>query len=359
MDGLLSRVGERARELVLAKKFSLATALDASLDELSEIEPLATEEALRTDALALLGGLGALQPFLDDAMVEELWMNEPNILFTQKVGVVERHVIDCDAIQQRVLVDRMLRQIGRRIDRANPFVDAPLDDGSRLHVVIPDVTRRHLSFNIRKFIRRTATLDSFVAAGVLTAGQYDVLRTALTCGQTVIVSGATASGKTTLLGAMVRSLGETARIVSVEDTFELDIQSPDWVAMQTRPASIEGVGEIDLRRLIREALRMRPGWLVVGEVRGAEAVELLVALNSGIPALCTVHANSAELALAKLSTLPLLSGVAVPIEFVRHIFGSSIGFIAHCELRQDGTRTVSQVMRVEFEQGELRFSDAA
>jgi pilus assembly protein CpaF len=359
MDGLLQRVGDRARELVLARSVPLEQALDVSLDEFSEGQPLLAEAKLREEALAVLGGFGALKPFIEDPEVEELWMNEPNVLYCHKNGHVERHEIDCDSEQMSVLIERMLRQIGRRIDRSNPFVDAPLNDGSRLHVVIPDVTRAHMSFNIRRFIEQTATLETFLATGAITELQFRVLVESLRAGETVVISGATAAGKTTFLGAIVRSLKQTERIVSVEDTFELVLSNPDSVAMQTRPPSVEGVGEIDLRRLIREALRMRPSWLVVGEVRGAEAVELLVALNSGIPALCTVHANSAELALTKLTTLPLLSGVPVPIEFVQLVLGSSIGLVAHCESRPDGSRRIAQLIRVSYENEGLRFRDVA
>lgn len=359
MDTLLKRVGDRARELALGQGLQLDVAVSKSLDELAQTQALSSEPDLVRRARAGLVGLGELEPFMADPEVEELWMNEPNRVFVAKRGNVECHEIEFSAEQIEVVIDRMLRTIGRRIDRATPFVDAPLEDGSRLHAVIPDVTRRHLSFNIRRYVENRATLESLVSAGVLTEAQRFALCDALARGETVLVSGATAAGKTTLLCALLRSLPAQERIVSVEDTFEIAISNPDWVAMQTRPPSLEGDGEIDMRRLIREALRMRPSRLVVGEVRGAEAVELLVALNSGIPALCTVHSNSAEHALTKLMTLPLLSGVRVPIEFVRLVIGSTVGLVAHCELGPAGSRRLKQLARVTWLNGELGVEDAA
>jgi pilus assembly protein CpaF len=187
--------------------------------------------------------------------------------------------------------------------------------------------------------------SSLEALGSVSPTQLKVLREALAGRKAIVISGATAAGKTTLLSALLGELQPTERIVSVEDTFELNISNTDWVAMQTRPASIEGDGEVDLRRLIREALRMRPGWLVVGEVRGAEAAELLVALNSGIPAVCTIHANSAKHAITKMLTLPLLSGAAVPLEFVREVLVSTVGVIAHCGFDQNGNRKLLELVR--------------
>ena len=358
MDALLRRVGERARELVIHRAMPLGDAVAKTIDEVAQFQEVRNEDDLQKSSLANLGGFGALEPFLLDPGVEELWMNEPNRLFVSKNGVVDCHQIDLGSEDQQVIIERMLRDVGRRMDRSAPFVDASLRDGSRLHAVMPDVTRRHLSFNVRRYVASEATLESLEKAGSLTIRQREVLQSALDSDQTIFVSGATAAGKTTLLCAMLRGLPSGQRVVSVEDTFEIAIENLDWVAMQTRPDSVEGAGEIDLRRLIREALRMRPGRLVVGEVRGAEAVELLVALNSGIPALGTVHANSAEHAITKLMTLPLLSGVKVPIDFIKLVIGSSVALIAHCAVDNQGFRKVQELVRVSFHKGELVFQDA-
>lgn len=359
MDLILKRLGDLAKQVVLGKGVTVAEAVSESLDDLSKDFPLVGEERLAELAEAELTGFGALEPFMSDPMVEELWMNKPNELFVCKNGQTTRFEIDFSAEQQAVAVDRMLRAIGRRVDRTMPFVDAPLDNGSRLHVVIPDVTRRFMSFNIRRYVQNQATLESLFLAGTMSESHLRALQLALAQRETIVISGPTAAGKTTLLSALLRSLPDSERVVSVEDTFELSIPNLDWVAMQTRPASIEGLGAIDMRRLIREALRMRPGRLVVGEVRGAEAVELLVALNSGIPALCTVHANSAEEAFGKLQTLPLLSGIEMPVTFLRQVLSSSISLIVHCTLTPAGVRTVEQIIRVSQSSGEARFANVA
>jgi pilus assembly protein CpaF len=353
METLLTRLGDRAREIALSGNLGVEAAVTQTLDEMAKLEGVYAEDELVTRTFAGLKGLGALEPFLADSEIEELWMNEPNRLFVSKRGETIIHHLEFSAEQIEVALERMLRSIGRRIDRKTPFVDAPLDDGSRLHAVIPDVTRKHISFNIRRYVENSATLESLLARGIISQVQKLALEDALVQGKTILVSGATAAGKTTLLGALLRSLPKTVRIVSVEDTFEINIPNPDWVAMQTRPSSLEGNGEIDMRRLIREALRMRPGRLVIGEVRGAEAIDLLVALNSGVPAICTVHSNSAEHALTKLMTLPLLSGIQMPLDFVKLVIGSSVGLIAHCELDAFGSRRVGELLSVSWQNGEV------
>lgn len=359
MNQQLAKVGAKARALVLGQSLSVGDAVAKAIDELANSSEVFAEPRLKSDAVAALSGLGPLEPFMQDPQVEEIWMNKPNQLFVHRQGKTESHDLDFSALEQRVVIDRMLRSVGRRLDRTSPFVDAPLADGSRLHVVIPDITRAELSFNIRRYIQNRATLEALRKSGTLTAEQLALLKNALMERQTIVVSGATAAGKTTMLSALLRELPTGERIVSVEDTFELALSNPDWVAMQTRPPSLEGAGEIDLRRLIRESLRMRPGWLVVGEVRGAEAIELLVALNSGIPALCTVHANSAEDAFTKLQTLPLLAGVNIPVEFLAQVTASTVGLFIHCAIGVDGIRRVDHMARALFESGKARFEKVA
>jgi pilus assembly protein CpaF len=227
-------------------------------------------------------------------------------------------------------VERMLQSSGRRVDLSSPFVDASLPDGSRLHVVIPDVTQRHWAVNVRKFTQRIRDLQRLVALGSLTHQAAEFLRMCVLSGQNILVSGATQSGKTTMLGALLSSARPTERIVTVEETFELDLNARDRVAMQCRQPSLEGTGEITLRRLIKESLRMRPDRLVVGEVREAESLDLLIALNSGLPGMSSIHANSARDALAKLSTLPLLAGRNIDSAFV-------VPTVAGVEVELEGT----------------------
>ena len=245
----------------------------------------------------------------------------------------------------------MLRHSGRRLDRSTPFVDAALDDGSRLHVVIPDISRKHWSINIRKFPGRIWRLHDLVQRKVLSDAQARFLAGQVRAGKNILVSGATQSGKTTLLCALLAEAPLATRLVTVEETFEIRAENPDWVALQTRQANLEGRGEVSLRRLVKESLRMRPELLVVGEVREAESLDLLIAMNSGIPGLCTIHANSAEEAIQKLSTLPLLAGANIAAEFVERTVASCVDVVVHCAMVENGRRTVSEIGLVQSQSG--------
>lgn len=343
----LSQVLDRSRELVRSRGYEPSLAAVQAVDELAEGLPEALdEERLIAAANRELTGYGEIQPFLDDPSIEELWINRPGELrFANASGhqVVE---VDLSARQLRLLVLRMLRHSGRRLDRLTPFVDADLPDGSRLHVVIPEITRDHWSVNIRKFARNSLSLNQLVDGESLEQRQADQLRSAMTASKSFLVSGATHSGKTTLLRALLGELTDQTRIVSCEDTFELSLDHPDWVAMRTRPASPEGDREIGLRELVRQALRMRPDRLVIGEVRGAEALDLIVALNSGIPGACTIHANSASAAIEKLLTLPLLAGENITESFLRPTVLSSLDFVVQCRQLPDGRRVISEILEL-------------
>jgi pilus assembly protein CpaF len=294
--------------------------------------------------LAGLTGYGPLQPYFDDPEVEEIWINAPDAIFIARGGVSERTDLTLTDEEVRTLVERMLQSTGRRVDLSSPFVDASLPDGSRLHVVIPDVTRRHWSVNVRKFSQRIRDLSRLVELGSLPPTAAEFLRMSVLAGANILVSGATHSGKTTLMGAMLAGARPSERIITVEETFELDLSAPDVVAMQCRSANLEGSGEIPLRRLIKEALRMRPDRLVVGEVREAESLDLLIALNSGLPGMCSIHANSARDALVKLSTLPLLAGRNIDSSFVVPTVASAIDLVVHCELVRGGRRRVAEII---------------
>lgn len=307
--------------------------------------PLLTDEhQAARDVVASLTGFGALQPFFDDDTIEEIWINTPDRVFVARNGVTELTSLALTAVQVRDLVERMLQSTGRRVDLSSPFVDASLPDGSRLHVVIPDVTHQHWAVNIRKFAKRIKELHQLVELGSLTRHASEFLRMCVLSGQNILVSGATQSGKTTLLGALLTAARPGERIVTVEETFELSFSAKDAVAMQCRQPSLEGTGEISLRRLIKESLRMRPDRLVVGEVREAEALDLLIALNSGLPGMCSIHANSARDALAKLSTLPLLAGRNIDSSFVVPTVAASIDVVVHCYMERSGQRRIAQIV---------------
>jgi pilus assembly protein CpaF len=225
-------------------------------------------------------------------------------------------------------------------------VDAALPDGSRLHVVIPDVTRTHWAVNIRKFVARARRLDDLVELGSLTHQAARFLDAAVASGLNILVSGATQAGKTTLLNCLCASIGARERVVTVEEIFELQVPLRDVVGMQCRQPNLEGTGEIPLRRLVKEALRMRPDRLVVGEVREAESLDMLIALNSGLPGMCSLHANSARDAVTKICTLPLLAGENISSGFVVPTVASCFDLVVHCHRGADGRRGVSEVLAV-------------
>jgi pilus assembly protein CpaF len=291
-------------------------------------------------------GFGPLQPLFDDEAIEEIWWNEPSRVWCARRGRSELTTIVLGEGTARDLVERMLATSGRRVDVSSPFVDAVLADGSRLHVAIPDVTRRHWVVNIRKHVAPASRLDDLVALGSMPATAADFLHAAVVVGLNIVVAGGTQAGKTTLLGCLLNSVPATERIITCEEVFELRLDRPDWVAMQTRQSGLEGTGEISLRRLVIEALRMRPHRLIVGEVRQAEALDLLIALNSGMPGMTSVHANSARDALTKLSILPMLAGENVTGSFVVPTLASSIDLVVHAHTTSQGHRRIREIVGV-------------
>lgn len=302
------------------------------------------ERELRTLVDHCLLGLGPLQRYLDDPEVEEIWINAPDRVFVARAGVNERADCVLEGSGVRDLVERMLRPTGRRVDVSQPFVDASLRDGSRVHVVIPDITRHHWSVNIRKFSRTIKTMADLVERGVLPLPAAHFLTDRIRQGETVLVSGATQAGKTTMLQALLHQVPPHQRVVSVEETFELDLDLEDHVGLQCRGPSLEGTGEVTLRRLVKEALRMRPDRIVIGEVREAEALDLLIALNSGLPGACTLHARSASGALEKLCMLPLLAGGNIDRSFITHTVSRLVDLVVHVERKPDGSRWVREIV---------------
>lgn len=339
---------ERARTLLSSGPESVEQAISKAVDEAFEGGhelPQLAESSLIEDVKSALSGYGQLDELIANPAVEEIWINAPDQVFIYENSQKRRLNLSLSALDIRQVVERMLRESGRRLDRSEPFVDSTLQNGSRLHVVIPDVTRDHWSVNIRKFPSQVFSLQRLVQFGTLSQQLATFLANEFRAGQNILVSGATQAGKTTLLCALLDVGSKTDRLVSVEETFELRTNYVDWVAMQSRQANLEGVGEISLRRLVKEALRMRPSRLVIGEVRQAEALDLLIALNSGIAGLCTIHANSAYEALDKLKLLPLLAGENIPASFVSQTVERTIGLVVHCEMDSEGNRRVSQVIK--------------
>lgn len=357
MSDAVRTIAERVRTRVLREGVDLAGDDDVAAryanDEVRRYSEralagahsgLVDEAGTARDVVAALTGYGALQPFFDDDTVEEIWINGPARVFVARGGVSELTNLVLSDREVRELVERMLAHTGRRVDLSSPFVDASLPDGSRLHVAIPDVAREHWAVNVRKFQRRIRSLAALVELGSLTVQASEYLRMSVLAGANILVSGATHTGKTTMLNALMSGARTGDRVVTVEETFELDLDVRDLVALQCRQPSLEGTGEITLRRLIKEALRMRPDRLIVGEVREAESLDLLIALNSGLPGMCTIHANSARDALAKLCTLPLLAGRNIDSAFVVPTVASCIDLVVHLAIDRDGHRRVAEIL---------------
>lgn len=348
---------ERVRELVRSSRIDPqlnADALERLIDDaLAEYEdltvagavsPMSDAESARRRLRDDIGGFGPLQVLIDDPQIEEIWINEPGRVFYARDGVSQLSNIILEERQVKDLVERMLRASGRRLDLSQPFVDAALHSGERLHVAIPDITRKHWAINIRKYIVRPRRLRQLVDLGTLSDQAASFLDAAIDCGLNVIVSGATQAGKTTFLRALLGAIPPGQRVITAEEVFELNLAHRDVVAMQTRPANLEDRGEITLRRLVRESLRMRPDRIVIGEVRQAEAFDMLIALNSGIPGACTIHANSARDAVNKLSVLPLLAGENVTADFVLPTVASTIDLLVHLHRDRDGRRRVREIV---------------
>ena len=301
---------------------------------------------------------GLLAGLMSDPTVEEIWLNSPNRIFVAKGGVSELTNLVLTAQEVRDLIERLLMWGGRRLDLSHPFVDARLPDGSRLHVAIPDVTATHWAINIRKHLIRGKSLRDLANIDVMSTEIADLLERAVAAGLNILVSGSTQAGKTTLLNALVSAVPFHNRVITIEEVFELRPKLPDCVALQTRSANLQGEGEIPLRRLIKESLRMRPSQIVVGEIREAESLDLLIALNSGVPGMATIHANSARDAIMKLQTLPLLAGENISYQFISPIVAQSIDLVIHTTiLRDSGARRITEIGyltgRVEHDRAEI------
>ena len=293
-----------------------------------------------------LDSFGPLKDFVSDESVEEIWINSPNKVFIARSGKSELTNLVLSKEIVHDLIERLLIWGGRRLDVSNPFVDARLPDGSRLHVAIPEVTAQHWAVNIRKHIKKGNTLNDLVRIGSIDQQIKEVISSAVSAGLNILVSGGTQAGKTTFLSALLGEIPVGERVITIEEVFELKPNLPDWIALQTRNANLEGDGEISLRKLIKESLRMRPSRIIVGEVREAEALDLLIALNSGLPGLATIHANSAKGAISKLQLLPLLAGENISQNFITPTIAASIDLVIQCSLDKSGVRRVTEVVIV-------------
>lgn len=310
------------------------------------VAPVPDIDAVVEELVARVSGFGPLQPFLDDPTIEEIWINDPSRVFIARNGRHELTNLMLSTAQVQELVERMLKSSGRRIDISQPFVDAMLPDGHRLHVVLEGISRGFSAVNIRKFMLRAARLTDLVELGSLSPRAAAFLEASVRAGLNILVAGGTQAGKTTLLNCLASAIPGGDRVISAEEVFELRFPHPDWVPLQTRQSGLEGTGEIRLRNLVKESLRMRPSRIIVGEVRAEECLDLLLALNAGLPGMCTIHANSARESLVKMCTLPLLAGENISAKFVVPTVASSVDLVVHLGIDTHGVRTVHEIVGV-------------
>jgi pilus assembly protein CpaF len=293
-------------------------------------------------------GLGPLEDLMADPRVEEVMVNGPDEVYIERAGRIERTEVSFASERAlRDVIERIMTPLGRRVDELSPMVDARLDDGSRVNVVIPPLAVGGASLSIRRFAAARPGPDELVASGSLTPEARDMLEAAVRARRSILISGGTGSGKTTLLNALSSYIGPDERVVTIEDAAELALRQPHVVRLETRPASVEGRGEVTIRDLLRNALRMRPDRIVIGEVRGAEALDLLTALNTGHDgALSTLHANSPEDSLRRLETLSLMAGVGLPHDAIREQVARGIEIVVHLARAGDGSRRVVEIAEV-------------
>lgn len=310
--------------------------------------PEAERERLAEQVLRLATGLGPLEPLLADPAVDEVMVNGGGSVYVERGGRLEvAGAAFAGADELMHAIERILAPLGRRVDEASPLCDARLPDGSRVNVVIPPLAVDGPCLTIRRFRRGGFSLDDLIENGTLPAPLADYLARAVERRATILVSGGTGCGKTTTLGALSGAIPAGERIVTVEDAAELRLRQPHVVRLEARPPNVEGRGEVTIRQLVRNALRMRPDRIVVGEVRGAEALDMLMALNTGHEgSLSTVHANSPEEALRRIETLALMAGTGLPHAAVCEHVADAFDLVVHQARRPRGERRLTSVAEV-------------
>jgi pilus assembly protein CpaF len=348
---LRRRLVERRRAAAAAGRRveePIEASVGALVDEHAAILPTAAREEVAARIVRDSVGLGPLEALLADPAVEEVMVNGPGCVYVERRGLLEPTDVRFESEEElRNAIERILAPLGRRVDELSPMVDARLADGSRVNVVIPPLAIDGPALSIRRFGASRPGPEELVALGTLSPPQRRLLEAAVASRRSILVSGGTGSGKTTLLNALSSFIVVGERVVTIEDAAELRLQQPHVVRLESRPAGVEGRGEVSIRDLLRNALRMRPDRIVIGEVRGVEALDLLTALNTGhAGALSTVHANSPADALSRLETLALMAGVGLPHAAVAAQVRRGIDLVVHIERHSDGTRRVTEIAEV-------------
>jgi pilus assembly protein CpaF len=342
----------RARLIERARSGEGGAGVEDEVRELVEREAASLPEASRAElcarVLLLATGLGPLEPLLADPSVDEVMVNGPSSVYVERRGRIEPAGVEFGGEAELMhAIERVLAPLGRRVDEASPLCDARLADGSRVNVVIPPLSLTGPCLTVRRFRREGFSLRDLVANATMPAALAELLAVCVAARASVLVSGGTGCGKTTTLNALSGAIPGEERIVTIEDAAELRLRQRHVVRLEARPPNLEGRGEVTIRQLVANALRMRPDRIVVGEVRGAEALDMLQALNTGHDgSLTTVHANSPEDALRRVETLALMAGVGLPHAAVREQAASALDLIVHQARLPDGSRAVESVTEV-------------
>jgi pilus assembly protein CpaF len=344
----LSRELEASPIPVEQQKHAVNEALQRSYTDSAVNLPETSRVQLFRDVIDELTGYGPIQPLLDDPDITEVMVNGPNQVYIERLGkLIKTNVRFQDDDHVRKVIERIILPLGRSIDANHPTVDARLPDGSRVNAVIPPVTIDGPSITIRKFNNDKLTIQQLIQFGSLTQGMAQFLRACVISRLNIVISGGTGSGKTTLLNVLSSFIPEEERIVTIEDAAELQLRQEHIVRMETKPANMDGEGLVTIRELVRNSLRMRPDRIVVGEVRGGEAIDMLQAMNTGHDgSLTTVHANTARDAVSRMETLCLMAGLDMPLVVIRQQIASAVDVIVQQTRLRDGTRKVTAVSEV-------------
>ena len=313
------------------------------------------ETALAADLSDDMIGLGPLEPFLDDDEITDILANGPVDIYVERRGKLEKTAARFRDAQHLVnIAQRIATGIGRRIDEASPMVDARLADGSRVNIVLPPLVLNGGAISIRKFPKKGLTLGAMIRQENLSRQMACMLQVAARSRLNILISGGTGSGKTTLLNAVSEYIDRDERVITIEDAVELRLQQPHVVQMETRPPNIEGVGHVPQRELVRNALRMRPDRIIVGEVRGPEAFDMLQAMNTGHDgSMSTVHANSPRDALYRIENMVMMANLNLPLKAIRMHVASALNLIVHIERMRDGIRRVQNITEIAGMEGDI------
>ena len=357
-DSLMERLGSRLFDPALSED-KLRAYVVQEIEKLAAGETTALSAAERKQLVSEIAddilGLGPIEQFLADETVTEVMVNSENPIYVERSGkLVRTHARFLSQEHVRRVIERIVGDVGRRIDESSPMVDARLPDGSRVNAVIPPLSVDGPSLTIRKFSKDPFQSDDLVRFGTLTEESVLLLSACVRGRLNVLVSGGTGSGKTTLLNVLSSFIPDDERIVTIEDAVELQLNQDHVVRLESRPANIEGKGQITIRDLVRNSLRMRPDRIIVGEVRGGEALDMLQAMNTGHDgSLSTVHANTPRDALARIETMVLMAGVDLPSRAIREQVASALDVIVHLSRLRDGTRRVTHVTEVQGMEGDV------